>query len=166
MKASSGLWIVAGVIACATAIGAYRWHAANTVLATEPRSTSEFFRTYDPGPVLRKYGTERQHSDGTGSGSGWRQATRTRELTAVIALASSQVAGLTAALRNDIDTKLRAQGRLLGWSEGSGEYAWEYGSGNTWGFFVLERIEPELSNNCAVPGTWRVHMRFIERWQK
>lgn len=166
MKASSGVLFAVMVIACFIAIAAYRWYQANTVYANKPGSTSEFFRTYDPGPVISKYGTERQRSSGASSGSGWREATRTRNMTVNVALPESQVAGLTAALRNDIDTKLRTQSHLIGWSEDSAEYAYEYETRNAWGFFILGRIEPEPSNDCAVAKTWRVRMRFIERWHK
>jgi len=113
-------------------LGSYRWHLANTVFADAPL-TSEFFRTYDPGLVLSKFGTVRQSSGFNGSSTGWRESTRTRGITAIIALPERQVAGLSAALRDDIDTKLRAQGRLMGSGEDSGEYSYEYESRSAWG---------------------------------
>jgi hypothetical protein len=152
------------VIASAIILGSYRWHLANTVFADAPL-TSEFFRTYDPGPVLSKFGTVRQSSGFNGSSAGWRESTRTRGITAIIALPEGQVAGLSAALRDDIDTKLRAQGRLTGWGEDSGEYSYEYESRSAWGYFILERIEPERSNG-GYAATWRVRMRLIERAHK
>jgi hypothetical protein len=165
MKVSSGFLIAVSVIAL-LGVGAYRWHEVNTVSAKTQGSTSEFFRTYDPGPVLRRYGTERARTSGTSSALGWHEATRKREMTATIALDATQVADLGAALRNDVDTKLRAQGRLIGWGADSGEYDWEYESDNAWGFFVLESIEPEPSKDCPVANIWRVRMRFIERWHQ
>ena len=164
MKASSGIVIAGCVIASAIVFGSYRWGMANTVFADAPL-TSEFFRTYDPGPVLRKFGTLREGYGFNSSSAGWRESTRTRGITAIIALPEGHVAGLTAALRDDIDTKLRAQGRLKGSAEDSGEYSYEYESRSAWGYFILERIEPERSNGGDA-ATWRVRMRLIERAHK
>jgi hypothetical protein len=165
MKPSSWILIAIGVIASAIGFGSYRWYMANTVFANDSL-TSEFFRTYDPGPVLRKYGSERERNSSTSSGSGRDEATRGRGMTAIISLPAGQVAGLTAALRNDIDTKLRAQGHLIGWDEDSGEYSYEYEGRNAWGILILERIEPEPSNDAAIATTWRVRLRLIERCHK
>ena len=137
---------------------------ANTVFADE-LLTSEFFRTYDPDPLLSKYGIVRQRLGSTGSSAGWRDATRTRGITAIIALPASQVAGLTAALRKDIDTKLRGEVRLMGSGEDSSEYSYEYESRSAWGYFILERIEPEQSHGDDAT-LWRVRMRLIERCHK
>ena len=169
MKASSSILIATTVIASAVGIGSYRWYMPTTVFANDifanDSLTSEFFRTYDPGPVLMKFGSERERSSGTSSGSGSNEATRTRGITAIISLPASQVAGLTAALRNDIDTKLRAQVHLIGSAEDSSDYSYEYESRNAWGFLILERIELEGSNGGDAT-TWRVRMRLIERCHK
>lgn len=166
MKALPGRLIAVAAFALLLGVGTYRWHEANTVYANTPGSTSEFFRTYDPGPVFRRYGAERQRSSGESSSSGWHEATRTREMTATIALTANQVADLSVALRNDVEARLWAQGRLLNWGEDSGEYAYEYESRNAWGLLILERIEPEPSKDCAIATSWRVRMRVIERWHR
>jgi hypothetical protein len=166
MKTSSGILIATSVIASAIGIGPYRWYMPTTVFANNifanDSLTSEFFKTYDPGPVLMKYGSERERSSGRSSGSGSNEATRARGITAIISLPASQVAGLTAALRNDIDTKLRAQVHLIGSAEDSGEYSYEYETRNAWGFLILERIELEQSSGGDAT-TWRVRMHLIER---
>jgi hypothetical protein len=164
MKAASAIVIAGCAIASAIVLGSYRWHMANTVFADAPL-TSEFFRTYDPGPVLSKFGIVRQGDGFNGSSAGWRESTRTRGITAIIALPAGQVAGLTAALRDDIDTKLLAQGRFMGSGEDSGEYSYEYETRSAWGYLILERIEPERSNGGDAD-TWRVRMRLIERAHK
>jgi hypothetical protein len=87
-------------------------------------------------------------------------------MTATIALTANQVADLSVALRNDVEARLWAQGRLLNWGEDSGEYAYEYESRNAWGLLILERIEPEPSKDCAIATSWRVRMRVIERWHR
>jgi hypothetical protein len=163
MKSALGILIAAIPIACFVGIGVH--HSINTVSASEPGSTSEFFRTYDPGPVLSRYGTERLRSFSTGASSGLHEATRTRQVTAIVNLPEDRVANLAAALRDDVDARLRRQGHVRGRSEGSGEAAYEYDSGKAWGFFVLERIEPETPRGSAAAGTWRVRMLFIERWR-
>jgi hypothetical protein len=161
MKASSRILIVGLVIA---GFAAYIWHRANTVFADEP-FTSGFFRTYDPNPVFSKYGIVRQGGGSMGGRPGCPEGTQTRRITALIAMPASHVAGLSSTLRDDIDSKLRTQGHLMGSSEDSGEYSYEYNSGSAWGDLTLERIEPEQSNSGDAE-TWRVRMRMIERCQK
>jgi hypothetical protein len=91
----------------------------------EPGSTSEFFRTYDPGPVLSSYGTEHQRSAGDGANSGLHEATRTRHVTAVVSLPENRVAELAAALRKDVDAQLRKHSHIIGAAEDSGEIAYD-----------------------------------------
>ncbi len=160
MKVSRGALITSVLIVGVIGFGSYRWYMAKTVFANEAL-TSDFYRTYDPGPVLRKYGAEISRGNIVSSGSGWGEATRTREITANVSLAAGQVEDLTAALQKDIDMKLRAQGRVIGSGQDSGEASYEYESRHAWGFFILERIEPERTD-----GVWRVRMRMIERCHK
>jgi hypothetical protein len=65
MKLSSGVLIAGSVIAGVAGFGSYHWHMVNTVFADEPLE-SEFFRTYDPGPLLNKYGAVHQRPGSTG----------------------------------------------------------------------------------------------------
>ncbi len=71
---------------------------------------------------------------------------------------ANQIAGLSAALRDDIDTKLRlATGRRSG--EELGEHLYGAKAQLLAGYLILERIEPERSNGGDAT-SWRVRMRL------
>lgn len=143
--------------------GAYAWRQSGMVFATLPQNASEFFRTYDPGPIIRQFGKETQVSTGQSAGSGWRVATRDRSLTASLDIAPSRVPALASALRSDIESKLRATASRRSEEESSGEAIYEYETRNAWGVVILERIEPD-SNTGVNPSSWRLQLRIIERW--
>lgn len=145
--------------------GAYAWRQSGMVYANLPQNASEFFRTYNPGSIIRQFGKETQMSTGQSAGSGWRVATRDRSLTATIDIAPSRVAALALALRSDIERKLRATASQRSKQESSGEAIYEYETPNAWGVVILERIEPD-SNICVNPSRWRVQLQIIERWHK
>lgn len=161
MKLSSVVLIAGTVIVGVIGFGSYHWHMANTVFADEPLG-SEFFRTYDPGPLLSKYGTVRQRLSSIGGS----EATQTRGITAIVALPASRVAGLSASLRDDIDNRLRAQFQHMGCSEESGEHSCGYENSTTWGYLILERIEAEKLPHSPDVAAWRVRMQLIERPHK
>jgi hypothetical protein len=161
MKISSGVSIAFYVMASVLGFGLVGGHHVNTVSAAVPQA-SEFFRTFDPGPLLTKYGTVRSHGSSATANAGSPESTSMRGLTVNVVLPASQVAALTQELRTEIETRLQAQGRIVGRSQDSGEYSYEYDSGNSWGFCILERIEPEAPRGDD-GATWRVLVRIIER---
>lgn len=158
----SRIAVVGGFLILVLLLAAYRSYTTSLIFADQVGPTTEFFRTYDPGPVVAHFGKERERSYGEGGGSGKvGEIPHVELMTLLVEVEPSRLGDLSAALRTDIRSKLPHMVSLQ--VEDHNDATFTTVSPNAWGYVLLSGPVPEPVDQCPTATTWRIKLRMVER---